>query len=192
MPSTGGRAAASSAAIAWGGRRRRRASSKATGQASSPSAGWGGRSTAADSSSPERSRIAAVSAWRKCSSSRWYTGSSGEWPRWRLLQPRAERDVFGEGAENGAAIRSGGGDDHAVRFHTPQTPRLQIDHHHDAPPDQFFRPVGTGNAGHHLAHLTANVHLQTQQAVGSGHRLGGTNFTHAHIHTREIVDGDPR
>src|SRR6266436_9959884 len=58
-----------------------------------------------------------------------------------LLQAGADFDVFvGEAGEDGAAFGAdGGGDDHAVRFHTAEFARREIHDDRDFAADQLFR-----------------------------------------------------
>src|SRR5713226_5654223 len=109
----------------------------------------------------------------------------------RSLQTRADFHILEKSSEDGASLGADGcGDDHAVRFHTAELARGEIDHDGYFAPDQFFRLVVLRDSRANLANLRADIHRQLEQFIGASDALGGLDLANAHLDFGEILDGN--
>src|SRR6266481_5147166 len=109
----------------------------------------------------------------------------------RSLQTRADFHILEKSSEDGAALGAdGSGDDHAVRFHTAELSRGEIDDHSDLAANEGLRLVILGDSRANLANLRADIHRQLEQFIGASDALGGLDLANAHLDLGEILDGN--
>src|SRR5258708_24211410 len=109
----------------------------------------------------------------------------------RSLQTRAAFHILEKSSEDGAAVGADGrGDDHAVRFHTAELARREIDDHSDLAANERLRLVILGDPRTNLADLRADIHRQLEQSIGTHDALGGLDLSNAHLDFGEILDGN--
>src|SRR5256712_9170827 len=76
-----------------------------------------------------------------------------------LFNLRTRRDVV-HCCEQSRHLFLAGGQDHPLRLDAHELGRLQVRHNHDALAHQIFRRVLRADAGHDLAPLGSDIHLQ--------------------------------
>src|SRR5260370_38138551 len=82
----------------------------------------------------------------------------------RSLQTRADFHILEKSSEDGAALGAdGSGDDHAVRFHTAELARREIDDHSDLAANERLRLVILGVSRSNLANVLADINCTFRQ-----------------------------
>src|SRR5437870_9115543 len=106
-----------------------------------------------------------------------------------LLDLRARRDVVHR-REQGRDFVLADCQHHPLRFDAHELGRLQVCHHDDALAHQVFWRVLRADAGHDLAPLGSDIHLQLEEPGGLRHALGGDDKPDAQRDLSELVDRD--
>src|SRR5208282_1775604 len=108
-----------------------------------------------------------------------------------LLQPRAYFHFLMEAREDRSAFRADrGGDDHPVGFDAAELARREVDHHNYFSPDERLWFVVLRDARTDLSDLRADIHRKLKQLVRTHDPFRGLYLAHAHLHLREVLDGD--